>query len=84
MINLSTEELFELGSFVSDKLIKKGIEKDATITILVDETSFRKIDEDIFFKLKKQEVISDDEFIPSESEINLSFPKLNILIKTDS
>lgn len=82
MVNLNTKELFEIGSYIGERLNKDGVKTESTLIVNVDQESFKKIDEDVFYTFKKQGIIGeDDSFIPSENEIKLSFPNLNILIK---
>ena len=81
MKNLDTNTLYEIGVYLTDKLnINKDKLKDVILTLCVDESYFKKIDEDIFYRINS----SNDEkkeFIPSENEIKLTFPNNTIIIK---
>ena len=82
MITLGTDELFELSMMIGEKLTKNGVTDDSVLTIMVDELSFKKIDEDIFIRLQSQGIIEEDAvFEPSENEITVNFPNINIIIK---
>lgn len=72
---LSTNKISELGNSISEHLRELKI-SGSTLTIKVDDESFKKIDEDLFYRIKKES----DEFTPSDSEIYISFPFLEIKI----
>lgn len=76
---LTTSKLIELGNLISDEMSKFNINK-TSLYITSNKEMFKKLDEDLFYR------ISDDkekEYVPSENEINLSFPYLNIIIKKE-
>lgn len=74
---LGADYLSDLGNQVSKFLIDCGVEETSELTIKLNEKDFKKVDEDLFYRIKEEE---DSKFIPSDSEINLSFNKLMIKI----
>ena len=74
-IKLSRDRLIELGSYISETLIKTNVINECSLEINVDEKSFQKIDEDIFFRENNHE-----EYQPSEDKIVLRFNNLLIHI----
>jgi len=81
MVTLNLQKLYELGEYIGEILIKNKVEKKATLTISVSDDDFKKIDEDIFYKLRAKGVYSEDtEFEPSEDKIELDFNGVNIEI----
>lgn len=77
MIYLSSDNIFKLGSELSENLIKNKLLIDNTLTIKVDEESFKKIDEDLYYRNNKD----GEGFEPSFSNITIKFPHLNIIIE---
>ena len=81
MVTLNLQKLYELGEHIGEVLIKNKVEKQATLTISVSDDDFKKIDEDIFYKLRAKGVYSEDtEFEPSEDRIELNFNGVDIEI----
>jgi len=78
-VTLNRNKLIELGNIVSEILIKSNIKSDCTLDINVDEISFKKIDEDIFYRDNK----NNEEFHPSEDKIVLRFHNLFININKE-
>lgn len=79
MVKLGFELLSDIGNAVSEKL--DGIKpKESTIRFVVDSYSFKKIDEDIFYRFKQDDKT---EFVPSDEEIILTFPNVNICIEKE-
>ena len=81
---INAEKIFKIGEEVSDVLKENKVLNRTLLTIYGDEEWFKKIDEDIFYKLKNRGVIDKEkEFIPSEDEILLEFENLNFEIKKE-
>lgn len=78
MVYLNSNELSEIGTYLSDKIASHKLDKNAEFTIEVDEESFKKIDEDLFYR---NNVDGKGEFTPSFSIITVKFPFVNIIIK---
>jgi hypothetical protein len=70
--------IIDLGSVVSEKLAEYGVGNETTITINLNEEEFKKVDEDLFYRNRKSE---EDEFIPSEGEIDIKYDSVRIIIK---
>jgi len=70
--------IIDLGSVVSEKLAEYGVGDETTITINLNEEEFKKVDEDLFYRNRKSE---EDEFIPSEGEIDIKYDSVRIIIK---
>lgn len=77
VVNLSRDTLIDLGNKISDVLSVCNVKEKSTLEITVDNVSFKKIDEDLFFRGNEKE----ENFEPSEDNIQLNFHKLLILIK---
>ena len=78
---INAEKIFKVGGEVSEVLKKNKVIYDSTLTLSGDEEWFKKIDEDIFYKLKNAEAIDKDaEFIPSDDKITLNFDRLSLEI----
>lgn len=76
-----TVSISELGNFISDKLKEDGIEDTAELNILLNKDEFKRVDEDLFYRMREDE---SQEFIPSEGEIVINFDKVKINIKEKS
>ena len=76
-----TVSISELGSFISDKLKEDGIEDTAELNIFLNKDEFKRVDEDLFYRMREDE---SQEFIPSEGEIIINFDKVKINIKEKS
>jgi hypothetical protein len=70
--------IVELGDIISEKLAEDGITEKAELIVYVNNDEFKKIDEDLFYRTRKDESI---EFVPSEGEIEVNFEGVNIIIK---
>lgn len=79
--NFGTSNIYELGQIVSSKLEEYGIEEQGELTIYLDDDKFKLVDEDLFYRNRKNK---DEEFIPSEGEINVNFNKIKMIIKNKS
>ena len=77
MIMLNTNKIQEIGDIVSEQMRLLNI-NDSILLINVDKESFRKIDEDLFFRINENN--KEKEFIPSEKEIIISFPNVKLII----
>lgn len=78
---LGTLSIFELGQFISEKLRDDGVEEQAILSIYVNEDEFKKVDEDLYYRNRKDEK---QEFVPSDGEIIVNFDNVKILIKVKS
>ena len=76
--NLSSMSIFSLGSVLSETLAEYGVREKADLTIYLNEEEFTKVDEDLFYRNRKDE---NEEFVPSEGEIDITFEGANIIIK---
>ena len=79
--NLSSMSIFSLGSVLSETLAEYGVKEKADLTIYLNEEEFKMVDEDLFYRNRKDEK---DEFIPSEGEIDIAFEGVNITVKKKS
>ena len=70
--------IFELGQFISSKLKEDGVTKQSELTVYVTSEEFKKIDEDLYYRNRKDE---SQEFIPSEGEIDINFELVKIIVK---
>ena len=70
--------IFELGQLISAKLKDDGITQQSELYIYVDKEQFKKVDEDLFYRNKKSD---NQEFIPSEGEIDINFEGVKVIIK---
>lgn len=73
-----TMSIFELGQFISSKLKEDGITIQSELTVYVTSEEFKKIDEDLYYRNRKNE---SQEFIPSEGEIDINFELVKIIVK---
>ena len=76
--NLSSMSIFSIGTILSDTLRDYGITEKANLTIYVDEEQFKLVDEDLFYRNRKDDK---EEFVPSEGEIDINFELAKIIIK---
>lgn len=79
MVNLTTNEIFKMGMELSNNLALNKIINDNKLFLKVDEESFKKIDEDLYYR----NYPDGKDFEPSFSEINVKFPYLDIIICKD-
>jgi hypothetical protein len=70
--------IIELGNIIEEKLKEDGVTEKAELTVYVNNDEFKKIDEDLFYRTRKDE---NTEFIPSEGEIEVNFEGVNIIIR---
>ena len=70
--------IFELGQFISFKLKEDGVTMQSELTVYVTSEEFKKIDEDLYYRNRKDE---SQEFIPSEGEIDINFELVKIIVK---
>lgn len=77
MIMLNTNKISEIGNYISEQMRELKI-NDSTLNINVDVESFKKIDEDLFYRMNENN--KEKEFIPSEKEIIISFPNVKLII----
>jgi hypothetical protein len=75
---LGTMSIFELGQFISSKLKEDGITIQSILTVYVTSEEFKKVDEDLYYRNRKDE---SQEFIPSEGEIDINFELVKIIVK---
>ena len=73
-----TMSIFELGQFISSKLKEDGITIQSELTVYVTSEEFKKVDEDLYYRNRKDE---SQEFIPSEGEIDIKFELVKIIVK---
>ena len=73
-----TMSIFELGQFISSKLKEDGVTIQSELTVYVTNEEFKKIDEDLYYRNRKDE---SQEFIPSEGEIDINFELVKIILK---
>ena len=69
--------IIELGRTVSEKLSEYGV-SGGEVTVYLNEENFKKVDEDLFYRNRKSE---EDEFIPSDGEIDIKYDEVIIIIK---
>lgn len=77
-VKLDRNTLINLGTTISDTLLKANIKEESYLKIIVDDISFKKIDEDLFYRGENDEK---KEFEPSEDNIQLKFNNLLIIIE---
>lgn len=76
--NFGAAYIFEMGTRLSKQLHDGGIEEQAILSVFVGKDEFKKIDEDLFYRNRKDE---EEKFIPSEGEIDINFDLVKIKIK---
>lgn len=79
--NLGSMSIFSLGSVLSETLAEYGVREKADLTIYLNDDEFSKVDEDLFYRNRKDEK---EEFVPSEGEIDITFEGVNMKIKNKS
>jgi hypothetical protein len=70
--------IFELGNMVSGSLKKDGITQKAELTIYLNDEEFKKVDEDLFYRTRRDDKT---DFVPSEGEIDINFEGVKFIIK---
>ena len=73
-----TMSIFALGQFISSKMKEDGITIQSELIVYVTSEEFKKIDEDLYYRNRKDE---SQEFIPSEGEIDINFELVKIIVK---
>ena len=73
--------IFSLGSVLSETLAEYGVREKADLTIYLNEEEFKMVDEDLFYRNRKDEK---EEFVPSDGEIDINFEGVSITIKKKS
>ena len=76
MVTITTNEIYKMGHELSQSLIKNKVTLKNELNIKVDDESFKKIDEDLYYRSNP----NDDNFSPSQSKIKITFPCLEIFI----
>ena len=77
MIMLNTNKISEIGNYISEQMRELKI-NDSILNINVDVESFKKIDEDLFYRMNENN--KEKEFIPAEKEIIISFPNVKLIV----
>jgi len=75
--SFGTANIYELCEEIVKRLNKDGITNDVTLTIPLDKDRFKKVDEDLFYRMRENE---DEKFIPSEGEINVRVENVVLII----
>lgn len=75
MVNLSTNKIAEIGNKITEVLNSVRI-SNSELKIYVDNESFRKIDEDLYYRQNPD----GDSFKESNDNIKIIFDNLTILI----
>lgn len=79
-LKLTAYNIYELGKVISEKLRADGVYSSGnTLSITVDNESFSKIDEDLFYRLNEKK--DGNEFVPSDNVIIVKFDNLTINIR---
>ena len=73
-----TLSIYQIGEFVSKRMMEDNLDGNAELTITMDEDKFKLIDEDLFYRMRTSE---EQEFVPSEGEIIVNFDNLKIILK---
>ena len=71
-----TKVKFKINNFL--KLKEDGVTNQSVLYVYLNEEEFKKVDEDLFLRNRKNE---DEEFIPSEGEIDINIDLTKIIIK---
>lgn len=77
MVTLTSNEIFRIGKMLETELIQHKAKYNNQLVIDVDEDSFKKIDEDLYYRQHHE----NEEFIPSFDSITISFSLLTITIR---
>lgn len=75
--NFNTANIYELCEEIVKRLNKDGITNDVTLTIPLEKDKFKKVDEDLFYRMREND---NDEFIPSEGKINVRVENVVLII----
>lgn len=71
---MTSNDIINLGNIISTEIRKNNL-KNVRLQIPLDEDLFKKFDEDLYYRQGQN-----NEYIPSEDEINLKFKDLDIII----
>lgn len=80
-IKLDKNVIITLGNTISEILHKSNIKTETTLNIKVDSLSFKKIDEDLYYR--GNEKAEQNDFQPSDDEIIVKFSNLLIIIEKE-
>lgn len=75
--NFGTLSIAELGNLLSEELNKYGIKEKAELRIFLDKDEFKKVDEDLFYRNRKDEA---EEYVPSDGETIINFDMVKMMI----
>lgn len=75
--NFGTLSIAELGNLLSEELNKYGIKEKAELKIFLDKDEFKKVDEDLFYRNRKDET---EEYVPSDGETIINFDMVKMMI----
>lgn len=75
--NFGTLSIAELGNLLSEELNKYGIKEKAELRIFLDKDEFKKVDEDLFYRNRKDET---EEYVPSDGETIINFDMVKMMI----
>lgn len=75
--NFGTLNIAELGNLLSEELNKYGIKEKAELRIFLDKDEFKKVDEDLFYRNRKDET---EEYVPSDGETIINFDMVKMMI----
>ena len=81
-IKLDKNVIITLGNTINEILHKSNIKSETTLNIKVDSLSFKKIDEDLYYRGNEKAEQSD--FRPSDDEITVKFSNLKIIIEKEN
>ena len=75
---LGSKHICELGDLIAEQLFKNGLTNYFELTLHVNQEQFKKIDEDFFYRNRKDKK---EEFIPSDKQIiiKLNSGMINII-----
>lgn len=79
-VKLDRNTIIQLGNTVLEILTKANIKNDSILRITVDKESFKKIDEDLYYRGDDK----NNKFQPSENEIIVKFLNFIIIIEKET
>ena len=79
-LKLNSGKIFELGEYIAKFLHDNGLDGDKELTVKVNKTELRKIDEDLFYRNNKEGT----DFEPAGKEVNVKYHNLIIKFVLDS
>ena len=77
MFRFGSVGISEIGDMISSKLAEDGVTTKCELYVYLNDDEFKKVDEDLFFRNND----SEEEFIPSDKEIDVNFDGVKIIIK---